>query len=169
MPRQARRARFKNIDTRVAFFGGRMHISMLGKGVQQWLDRQNGFADAANDLEPFFESFGIYMLGSIDRNFIAEGRPGRWKPLAPSTIEERIRLGFGRGPILQRTRRLRQGFYSAAGRKSLRISNSTPYFKYHQQDTRRGKIIPRRIMVLMQNQDKTVMTKILRNHLEIYG
>jgi hypothetical protein len=41
--------------------------------------------------------------------FTSEGAAGRgrWRPLAPSTLAERKRLGFGAGPILVRTGALR--------------------------------------------------------------
>jgi hypothetical protein len=70
-------------------------------------------------LDRIFDAFDITMreipevLASIvptvhdahRRNFATEGSAGRgkWAPLAPSTLAERQRLGFGSGPILNRT------------------------------------------------------------------
>jgi len=114
-----------------------------------------------------YAEFGTYQLRSIDRNFTGEGRPSRWAPLAPATIRERIRLGFGAGPILQRTKTLRNAFRTHVGKTFLRILNNTPYFKYHQQDERLGVKLPRRIMVILLDQDKAQFTRIYRRHLGI--
>jgi hypothetical protein len=113
-----------------------------------------------------FDPFGRYMLRSIDRTFISEGRPRRWRALKPATVRERIRKGYGAGPILQRTRSLRYGFRSLPGKKSLRIINTQFYFRFHQQDERAGRIIPRRIMVQLLDQDKAQFTRLFRQEME---
>ena len=41
---------------------------------------------------------GVYMLGSVERNFKASGRPKKWEKLADSTIAAR-RTGKGKGGI----------------------------------------------------------------------
>lgn len=41
-------------------------------------------------------------------NFARQGERAPWAALAPSTIAQRIRLGYGRGPILQRTGALKR-------------------------------------------------------------
>lgn len=105
------------------------------------------------------------MLRSINRNFQAEGRPQKWKPLAQSTVDQRIQQGHGRGPILQRTGQLKRGFRVNTSHTYLRITNNVPYFKFHQQDRRQGNKIPRRIMVVLLDQDKAQFSRILRGHL----
>lgn len=151
---------------RVKLLGGEISFSLEGKGVEDWLDRLEHFRTSATDLSAVFDPFGRYMLRSIDRTFVAEGRPRRWTPLAASTIAERIRLGYGAGPILQRTGALRGGFRSLPGRKSLRIINTQFYFQFHQQDRRRGSKIPLRIMVQLLDQDKAQFTRLVRKHVE---
>lgn len=70
-------------------------------------------------LDRIFEAFDLTMreipevLASIvpevraahARTFASEGSAGRgaWSPLAPATLAERARLGYGPGPILKRT------------------------------------------------------------------
>lgn len=46
-------------------------------------------------------------------NFQRQAERKPWAALAPSTVEERLRLGFGRGPILQRTGALRSHVLTA--------------------------------------------------------
>jgi len=104
------------------------------------------------------------MLGSIDRNFTAEGRPNRWASLKPTTIQDRFRQGYGAGPILQRSGKLRKSFRSNAGKDYLRITNNVRYFKYHQTGTKK---MPQRIMIYLQDRDKAQFTRIVRQHLGI--
>ena len=56
------------------------------------------------NLRPFLAKCGIVMFKSLDANFKAEGRPKKWKSLAPSTIAGRRKQSKR---ILQDTGRLR--------------------------------------------------------------
>lgn len=74
---------------------------------------------------PLLKAWGVTVLGEIDRNFQAGGRPA-WKPLAASTIAAR-RQGKGGGSAqpLQDTGALRKSFdYSVAGRTLTVFSNA---------------------------------------------
>jgi phage gpG-like protein len=57
--------------------------------------------------EPLRDALNQVVVPSIFKNFAAQGRPA-WKKLAKSTVQSRLRQGFARGPILQRTGRLRK-------------------------------------------------------------
>lgn len=157
--------RIRNAETRVKLLGGEISFNLEGRGIEAWRERLEGFRTKATNLQPVFDEFGQYMLASINRNFQNEGRPRKWPALAPSTIQQRTRQGYGAGPILYRTGRLQRGFRVNTGSTYMRIVNDTPYFKYHQQDKRRGKKIPRRIMVVLLDQDKAQFTRILRRYL----
>ncbi len=162
MPRRPRFAR----DTRIKLAGASLHFNFEGEETERWLARLDNFKTSAKNLQPVFDEFGQYMLRSIDRNFQSEGRPDAWKPLAPSTVRQRIRLGFGGShPILQRSGKLRGGFRTQTDKSFLRIVNNVPYFKYHQQDDGQGNKMPRRIMVILQQRDKAEFTRIVRKHL----
>lgn len=60
--------------------------------------------------DPMLAQAGMYMLGSIDKNFRAQGRPSKWQGLSPMTKAFR-RKGKGGGSakfaILQDTGRLK--------------------------------------------------------------
>lgn len=157
---------FNRFHKRVKLVGAEIEFNLEGKGVEEWLERLDHFRTSAEDLRSVFDPFGRYMLRSIDRTFISEGRPRRWRALKPATVRERIRQGYGAGPILQRTRSLRYGFRSLPGKKSLRIINTQFYFRFHQQDERAGRIIPRRIMVQLLDQDKAQFTRLFRQEME---
>ncbi len=157
--------RIRNTETRVKLLGGEISFNLEGRGIEAWRERLEGFRTKATNLQPVFDEFGQYMLASINRNFQNEGRPRKWPALAPSTLQQRTRQGYGAGPILYRTGRLQRGFRVNTGSTYMRIVNDTPYFKYHQQDKRPGKVIPRRIMVVLLDQDKAQFTRILRGYL----
>lgn len=57
--------------------------------------------------EPLRESLNEVIIPSIRKNFISQGRPA-WKKLKQSTVQSRLRQGFSRGPILDRTGRLKR-------------------------------------------------------------
>lgn len=73
---------------------------------------------------------GHYMVKSIIRNFQAQGRPQKWKPLSPYTLAMR-KKGRGRGhpKILEDTGRLRQSIGFAIKDDSVAIGTNLEYAK----------------------------------------
>lgn len=120
----------------------------------------------AGDMRPAFDEFGKYMLRSIGRTFAAEGRPARWRALKEATIRERLRLGYGRGPILERTGKLKNSFSYTAKTKYFGVTSSAKYFGPHQYGSSKRNI-PKRVMVQLLAQDKAQFTKIYKRHLEV--
>lgn len=152
--------------TRIKLVGGTLNFNLEGNAIPKWAKRHDHFKTFAKDMSPFFLDYGEYQLKSIDRNFVAEGRPKKWTSLAPSTIALRLAAGFGVRPILQRTGRLRRSFKMSATKRTMKITNRVPYFQMHQQDDGAGKKLPRRIMVLLLDQDKAQLTRKFRSHIE---
>ena len=75
--------------------------------------------------------------------FAAEGIP-RWRKLSPYTIRDRIAKGFGPGPILQRTGKLKRSYTGESrygvwktNRNSLTYTNLVPYAAFHERGTTR--------------------------------
>ena len=60
-------------------------------------------SDLPKDLTPQFQEVRGVVQSVITKNFEAQGRPDGWDALADSTIRDRLRLGFGEGPIGGRT------------------------------------------------------------------
>jgi len=99
--------------------------------------------------DPLNKSLNRVIIPSIYANFAAQGRPS-WKPLTRGTIQDRLRKGYARGPILQRTGRLKRGAtrkniwdirpLSAAGgagadmllMRTNYFDQLVPYGKFHQ-------------------------------------
>jgi phage gpG-like protein len=108
---------------------------------------------------PLRESARI-VQDDAQRAFDTEGRfYGKgWKALKPSTVRERIRKGYGAGPILNRTGRLRgNALVRRTGRSSVEIWNIDSNAKYHQFGT---KNMPERTVLTTtsETQEAIVMT-----------
>lgn len=92
-------------------------------------------------------------------NFDRQGGRAKWAKLAPSTVRDRVRKGYGRGPILQRTGRLKRHVVTApaqirsgGGVVELRIAPSPnvggrPYYRANALGRSR---IPSRPMVVLR-------------------
>jgi phage gpG-like protein len=80
------------------------------------------FADMVRRASPLVEADMLRELGDIVAraaadNFSGErSAQGAWRPLAPATVSERMRLGYGgEHPILVRTGEYRESFTGGAG------------------------------------------------------
>jgi phage gpG-like protein len=80
-----------------------MEVTLEKFGVTETIAILEGVKKRWEDRKTFLEQVGgDVMLVSILRNFDEEGRPMPWAPLAPATIKDRIKHGYGEGPILYR-------------------------------------------------------------------
>lgn len=156
------------VNTRLKVVGGSIQVNMEGNATQRWLDRIARFQLNAEDLSVVFGEFGQYMLGSIDRNFEAGGRP-KWSPL--NRAYARYKARFTTGGILVWTGGLRRGFRYRTTPKTLQIYNNRSVngvnlFKKHQEGDSKTNL-PARPMMLLQSQDRAQLSKILRK--QLYG
>lgn len=89
------------------------------KGLDRIFD---GFGATMNDLPAILLEAVPTIRAAHAEVFRSEGAAGRgrWSALAPSTLAERQRLGFGPGPILVRTGGLRDHVLSAPARITRR-------------------------------------------------
>jgi len=106
---------------------------------------------------------GVYMLGSIDKNFRYEGRPNKWESLKPATLK--ARRGGGGGKILQDTGRLKQSLTIKEMPLSVSIGTNVKYGKFHQFGSPR-KDIPKRKFLMFQESDKKVINRIFKDHVK---
>lgn len=108
---------------------------------------------------------GDTLLDEFDKQMDTEGSrlTRKWKALDSKTIEQRIRMGYGAGPILNRTGKLKNAFKKAVGLGQVRVHNPTEYFKYHQLGT---KDIPKRQMIAMPERLKQDVVEIVRKGLD---
>ena len=90
--------------------------------------------ERARDLREPMDEIGRDLIGSTTRRFdFAKGPDGTpWAKLAPSTIKEKERLGFGGAGILMRTGTLKHALSQTADSNSVTVTNIAPYAAIHQ-------------------------------------
>lgn len=155
-------------QTVLKFIGGEMLLSLeASKSKIDYQKDLEGVIVRSTNMTPAMLKVGLYLLGVNLRNFNAEGRPS-WIPLKPATIQDRVRQGFGAGPILQRTQTLFRSLTEKgapyqifrARPRSLQLTSSLFYFPFHQKGTSH---IPMRQMMAYQKQDKSQITRIIND------
>jgi len=131
---------------------------MLGDGTLSGLEAR--LADMSGPME----EFGRSMMISVGRNFAEQGRPERWKPLAPSTAIRR-----GSGPILVDTGRLRASIGYRAGSHGLSVIARAGYAAIQQRGCRAGRygrtVIPARPFLVLQEDDRRRLMSLLETYL----
>ena len=151
--------------TRIKLVGGEITFSMEDPQMVKVRRPLEHYRTASRDFRPVYKKFAVYHERSIMRNFAAEGRPNQWAPLQPATIADRRRRGYGAGPILQRSGKMRRGFAFDYGPRAYTVTNSTYYWLYHQHGAPKANI-PARPMLVLLPQDKGEFTRLARRHLE---
>lgn len=115
-------------------------VSGLG-GFEQRIRNIATFGANIQSLREPFTQIGEDYLDDFAMNFATKGELfGGWAPLKPSTIAERERLGFGSGPPLWRTGRLRNSLAVKGDPdnifivtdNSLTVGTRVPYAAPHQ-------------------------------------
>lgn len=127
----------------------------------QMLDRmEKRLSSPAKELK----AVGEMAISEFTQNFPQEGKrlDEPWKKLAPSTIKQRARLGYGPHPILVRTGRLMTGWKQEVKKFLVRIYNPIPYFKYHQKG---GGHLPQRRMLIVNERIKQEVVAIFADWL----
>lgn len=119
------------------------------------------FGMRVRSMAPAWEEVGRQLLMDFQKNFESEGGQfgawSKWAQLAPSTQDERRRLGWGAAhPILQRTGRLYESVVVQGapdnvfevGPNSLKIGTTVPYAGYHNSSAPRSRL-PRRPIIAL--------------------
>lgn len=125
-----------------------LSINFTIEGVEEIAVDLNFIGRELNDFSEPLQKSNALLRKAIAVNFKSEGVEfgEKWKELAPSTLKQKARLGFGAKQKLERTGRLKKGWKSQLSKSSLEISNPTSYFGFHQSNENREKL-PRRIML----------------------
>jgi hypothetical protein len=116
-----------------------------------------------NDLSEPLTQVGLDWQDEFTANFVGEGGVyGGWAPLAPSTVAEKARLGYGGGTLVRTgalmdsmTRRGAGGNVFNVTPRSLEVGTNIPYAAYHQQGT--YKMPARHIIGLSWNMKQLVV------------
>lgn len=128
------------------------------------------FTEHVKDYSPAFRAIAVEFFKGEEQQFESEGSHGSggWSPLAPSTAEQKARLGYP-PDILVRTGKLKNSLASMSGDTvrdvqphMLRLGTTVPYAIYHQKGTRR---MPARPPIQLNERQKVEWTKIVHQHL----
>lgn len=124
-----------------------MSIVVTIDGDQRVIQRFDEAVKKIGSPREVLEDVGTVMVDEYTDNFPAEGArlDKRWAELAESTKRQRVRLGYGIGPILQRTGTLMNGFQKELSKFAVRVHNPVKYFQYHQLG---GSNLPQRKMIV---------------------
>ncbi len=97
-----------------------------------------GLQEGLRDFRPVLKEASTYQLGKVEKQFDTEGAEitGKWKDLEAKTIRSRIAAGYGAGPALTASGRMRKSVkQQKLTAKELNIGSNVSYFKYHQTGT----------------------------------
>ena len=142
----------------------RLTVTVLGdEQVSRNLLRMG---ELAENMDTPLREVADVVRERIVANFDAQG-PG-WAPLDEDTILTRAALGYGPGPILVRSGRMRASLTGESNEaiteidgSSLAIGSSVPYAEFHQTGTAnmpaRPQVLPERV--------KRDAVKVLQRHL----
>lgn len=149
-------------------------MSSAVRGIEEVLNRFAKLAAAASDLELPLKASGVYMLGSIEKNFQAQGRPKKWQGLAASTLARR-KTGDGQGgaQILIDDGLLKGSVTSEYKTTSSTMSIGTNkvqaarmHFGYPQGTGRGHSATPARPYLMFQKEDADAIHKIFNRYFE---
>lgn len=90
-----------------------------------------GLEARAGDMAPVMGEVAEAMLGAVEDNFEAQGRPA-WEDLAKSTQRTRARLGHWPGPILQISGQLASSIQADHDALSASVGTNKVYAAIHQ-------------------------------------
>jgi phage virion morphogenesis protein len=144
------------------------------EGLNKLLGRLNDLATDTRRVEKPLRAAGVYMLGSIEKNFQQQGRPDKWSPLSPRTLAGRRkgRRKKGGPKILIDSARLKNsmGFRVVEG-PAVEVGTNVIYgprhhFGYPGGKKGRGQAeTPARPFLLIQDEDVRDIGEIFQRHI----
>lgn len=146
---------------------------MAISGVDKLFKRIGRMQRDLKDTQRALRASGVLMLGSVEKNFKAQGRPEKWKSLAPATVARR-RTGKGKGSaqILIDTARLKNSPDIQVNDDSVEIGTNTIYakrqhFGYEGKEGKRGHSkTPARPFLMFQEEDIRDIGEIFKRHIK---
>lgn len=128
-------------------------LELASQKVKDW---SPAFAETAQTMKFVFSTEVFATEGAV----IGE----RWSPLSRAYAFEKSKRYPGQG-LLQATGKMKNSFQTSYNGMSATISNSAPYFPYHQSNQPRRKL-PRRVMMKLGNSQKEQIVKIFQKHFQ---
>lgn len=142
------------------------------QGLGRLLTRVRKLATDTRHVERPLKAAGAHVVGSVEKNFQAQGRPKKWTPLATSTLRSR-RKGRGRGSarILIDTAKMKNQVAFRVHTKGVEIGLNAvqaarQHFGYPGGTGRgRSKTPARPFLMLQQPEDTIAIGKIFERHI----
>ena len=142
------------------------------QGLNALIRRISQLATDTKHVERPLKAAGAYMLGSIEKNFRAQGRPRKWKELAPSTIRGR-RRGKGRGSpriLIDKARMKNQISFRVISEPGVEIGLNAvqaarQHFGFPQGSGPGHAATPARPFLMFQQEDISEIQNIFKRHL----
>lgn len=137
--------------------GAGVHL-VLRPPVEFILRQSGAFRRALGNLGPLWDRFAETMAEIEAERFDSEGY-GDWPPLAEATLRDRARKGFGSGPILQRTRTLRDSLVDPARAaqmtpRTMTWGTDVDYAHFHQDGGSIAGRPPQRTVLEIRTEDR---------------
>lgn len=127
-------------------------------------------ANAKQTAKPL-RAASVYMLGSIERNFKAQGRPAKWQAISSATVARRRRgRGKGSAQILIDTGRLKNSMTHKISGNGAEIGTNVVYaarqhFGYGGGAGRGRSKTPARPFLMFQDEDVAAIERIFARHI----
>lgn len=107
------------------------------------------------------------LKSATDKNFERQGRPMRWKALAPITLEAREKMGK-LGKMLQVTGHLKNSITERFNNNTSIVGTNLKYARIHQKGGQAGRNlkvkIPARPFIKLLRQEKRVILNRIEKH-----
>lgn len=146
-------------------------IEYNDRGVQDALNRLQAQVD---DLEPVMREIAGHLKDSTDEAFASQSAPdgSAWKPLAESTIADRLRRNYRAGPILERSGDLAGRILADWDDESAVVGSNQTFDKsgnvlaaaVHHFGTRDGRV-PARPFFAVSDEARSAIIRSLLDHL----
>lgn len=133
-----------------------MDVEVVVEGEVQLNRRLLIVADGINDFSEPLTNLGGELQKTFQDNFAEEGSLfGGWP----------ARQDDNDWPILDKTGLMKSSFQQEVGALKLTITNTAPYFPYHQSNKPRSTNLPRRIMMMIDDERKQLIIKELQAYI----
>ena len=131
-------------------------------------DRKDAMlAKRLSDLSPAMARIERNVEEAIARRFDEQSDGSSpWAHLAPSTVKDRARRGYGPTPILQRTGNLRRSVQGRHDRQSAEVGPRVAYAGFHADGTTK---IPKRDFLVLTEAEIVALEVLLVGHLDERG
>lgn len=133
-------------------------VSIQDRGIREMLE---GLQGRMGNLTPVMRAIGETVRTSVERNFEAQGRPGKWLP-----SQRVLRSG---GQTLSLTGRLRRSFSVQATGSRATVGTNVVYAAIQQMGGKAGRggqvTIPARPFMLVQDEDWAQINRQLADYI----